>query len=85
MIAVTIAGSQKTSEPQNWFRIEAVHSSYQPYKYDTEDGQWTDACEKIREKLYPPNSVSNDVSVIEIATNAVVATVKAGDGPWASR
>ena len=33
-------------------------------------------------KLYAANGISNDVSVIDTATNAVVATVKAGDGPW---
>jgi YVTN family beta-propeller protein len=26
--------------------------------------------------------MSNDVSVVDTATNKVIATVKAGDGPW---
>ncbi|MBD0373656.1 MAG: hypothetical protein ICV60_22670, partial [Pyrinomonadaceae bacterium] len=25
---------------------------------------------------------SNDVSVVDIASNKVVATIKSGDGPW---
>ena len=33
-------------------------------------------------KLYTANGVSNDVTVIDTGTNKVVATLKAGDGPW---
>jgi YVTN family beta-propeller protein len=33
-------------------------------------------------KVYAANSLSNDVSVIDTATNRVVKTVKGGDGPW---
>ena len=33
-------------------------------------------------KLYTANGVSNDVSVIDTGTNKVIATIKAGDGPW---
>jgi len=33
-------------------------------------------------KLYTANGISNDVSVIDTATNTVVKTIKAGDGPW---
>jgi YVTN family beta-propeller protein len=43
---------------------------------------WGLAITRDGKKLYAANGVSNDVSVIDTATNAVVATVKAGDGPW---
>jgi YVTN family beta-propeller protein len=33
-------------------------------------------------KLYTANGVSNDVSVVDTRTGAVIATVPAGDGPW---
>ncbi|MBD0327337.1 MAG: hypothetical protein ICV68_12945 [Pyrinomonadaceae bacterium] len=33
-------------------------------------------------KVYTANGLSNDVSVINTATDEVVATIKAGDGPW---
>lgn len=33
-------------------------------------------------KLYAANSLSNEVSVIDTATDRVVKTLKAGDGPW---
>jgi len=32
--------------------------------------------------LYTANGVSNDVSVIDTAAGRVVATIKAGNGPW---
>jgi len=33
-------------------------------------------------KLYTANGLSNDVTVVDTVTNKVVATIKAGDGPW---
>lgn len=33
-------------------------------------------------KVYAANSLSNDVSVIDTATNRVAKTVEVGDGPW---
>jgi len=33
-------------------------------------------------KLYTANGSSNDVTVVDTVTNKVVATIKAGDGPW---
>jgi len=33
-------------------------------------------------RLYTANGVSNDVSVIDTAAGRVLATIKAGDGPW---
>ena len=33
-------------------------------------------------KLYTANGISNDVTVIDTASNKVIATIKAGDGPW---
>jgi YVTN family beta-propeller protein len=33
-------------------------------------------------KVYAANSLSNDVSVIDTATNRVVKNIEAGDGPW---
>jgi len=33
-------------------------------------------------KLYTANGLSNDVSVVDTSSNKVIATVKAGDGPW---
>jgi YVTN family beta-propeller protein len=33
-------------------------------------------------KLYTANGLSDDVSVVDTATNKVIATIKAGDGPW---
>jgi YVTN family beta-propeller protein len=32
--------------------------------------------------VYAANSLSNDVSVIDTATNRVIKNIKAGDGPW---
>jgi YVTN family beta-propeller protein len=33
-------------------------------------------------KLYTANGISNDVSVIDVATLRAVKTIPAGDGPW---
>ena len=33
-------------------------------------------------KLYTANGISNDVSIIDVASNKVIGTLKAGDGPW---
>ena len=33
-------------------------------------------------KLYTANGLSNDITVVDTSTNKVIATVKAGDGPW---
>ncbi|HKG46427.1 MAG TPA: beta-propeller fold lactonase family protein [Pyrinomonadaceae bacterium] len=33
-------------------------------------------------KLYTANGLSNDVTVIDTSSNKVIATIKAGDGPW---
>jgi YVTN family beta-propeller protein len=43
---------------------------------------WNLALTADGKKLYVANGVSNDVSVIDTATLNVVATVRAGDGPW---
>jgi YVTN family beta-propeller protein len=32
--------------------------------------------------VYTANGLSNDVSVIDTSTLSVIATVKAGQGPW---
>jgi len=32
--------------------------------------------------LYTANGISNDVTVIDTTSNKVIATIKAGDGPW---
>jgi YVTN family beta-propeller protein len=33
-------------------------------------------------KLYTANGISNDVSVVDVVTNKVVKTIKAGTGAW---
>jgi YVTN family beta-propeller protein len=33
-------------------------------------------------KVYTANGLSNDISVIDTASNKVIATIRAGDGPW---
>jgi YVTN family beta-propeller protein len=43
---------------------------------------WGIAISPDGQKVYTANGLSNDVSVIDASTNTVVATIKAGDGPW---
>jgi YVTN family beta-propeller protein len=43
---------------------------------------WGIALTPDGKKIYVANRLSNDISVIEAAARRVVATVKAGDGPW---
>ena len=43
---------------------------------------WGIALSPDGRKLYTANGLSNDMSVIDTSSNQVVATVKAGDGPW---
>jgi YVTN family beta-propeller protein len=43
---------------------------------------WGIALSPDGRKIYTANGVSNDVSVIDTNTNQVIATIKAGDGPW---
>jgi len=43
---------------------------------------WGIALTADGQKLYTANGISNDVSVIDTATNKVTGTIKAGDGPW---
>jgi YVTN family beta-propeller protein len=43
---------------------------------------WGIAISPDGRKLYTANGLSDDVSVIDTATNKVIATVKAGDAPW---
>jgi YVTN family beta-propeller protein len=43
---------------------------------------WGIAITPDNKKLYTANGLSNDVSVIDTATNKVITTIKAGDGPW---
>jgi YVTN family beta-propeller protein len=32
--------------------------------------------------LYPANGPSNDIAVVDVATNTVIKRVKAGASPW---
>jgi len=43
---------------------------------------WGLALTRDDRKLYAANGLSNDVSVIDVASLRVVATIPAGDGPW---
>ena len=43
---------------------------------------WGIALTADGQKLYTANGISNDVSVIDTATNKVTGTIKAGDRPW---
>jgi len=43
---------------------------------------WGIALTPDGKRLYAANGLSNDVSVIDTASNNRVASVKAGDGPW---
>jgi YVTN family beta-propeller protein len=43
---------------------------------------WGIAITGDRRKLYTANGLSNDISVVDTQTNKVIATIKAGDGPW---
>jgi len=43
---------------------------------------WGIALSPDGRKLYTANGISNDVSVVDTATNKVITTIKAGDGPW---
>ena len=53
---------------------------------EPEDGQWTMPAKNYahcrQQHDVGDNALSNDVTVIDTSTNKVIATVKAGDGPW---
>jgi len=43
---------------------------------------WGIALSPDAKKLYSANGPSNDISVVDIATNTVTKKIKAGGGPW---
>lgn len=44
---------------------------------------WSIAFSPDAKTLYPANGPSNNISVVNLADNTVVATIPAGTGPWA--